>query len=172
MEPIFGSTPRSFGYPLTVVLPWRARGRLRATLSSRFTAALLSAALLWPWQPALAQFTQDGPPLVGNDVDGPGLQGSSVALSGDGSTAIVGGGDLADERIRDPACRGGVGVVPLNWSIVETGDFNGDFMSDILWRDSSSGTVATWLMNGLRVVGAPGVATVGLDWTIQGLNAD
>jgi hypothetical protein len=67
---------------------------------------------------------------------------------------------------------GGLGVVPLNWSIVETGDFNGDFMSDILWRDSSTGTVATWLMNGLRVVGAPGVATVGLDWTIQGLNAD
>jgi hypothetical protein len=92
MEPILGSTPRSFGYPLTVVLPWRARGRLRATLSSQFTAALLSAALLWPWQPALAQFTQDSPPLVGNDVDGPGsLQGSSVALSGDGSTVIVGG---------------------------------------------------------------------------------
>jgi len=67
---------------------------------------------------------------------------------------------------------GGLGVVPLNWSIVETGDFNGDFMSDILWRDSSSGTVAMWFMNGLQVVGAPGVATVGPDWTIQGLNAD
>jgi hypothetical protein len=83
MEPILGSIPRSFGYPLTVVLPWRVRGRLRAALSSLFAAALL-----WPWQPALAQFRQDGQMLVSNDGVG---GGDSVALSGDGTTAIVGG---------------------------------------------------------------------------------
>jgi hypothetical protein len=39
---------------------------------------------------ALAQFTQQGPKLVGNDAVGFAEQGYSVALSGDGNTAIVG----------------------------------------------------------------------------------
>jgi hypothetical protein len=42
-------------------------------------------------QLALAQFTQQGPKLVGTGAVGGALQGSSVALSGDGTTAIVGG---------------------------------------------------------------------------------
>jgi VCBS repeat protein/FG-GAP repeat protein len=83
MEPILGNIGRLFGYPLTVVLPWRARGLLRATLSSLFAAALL-----WPCQPALAQFRQDGN-MLGSRCDGLG-GGYSVALSGDGTTAIVG----------------------------------------------------------------------------------
>src|SRR5712671_5864017 len=83
MEPILGNIGRLFGYPLTVVLPWRARGLLRATLSSLFAAALL-----WPCQPALAQFRQDGN-MLGSRCDGLG-GGYTVALSGDGTTAIVG----------------------------------------------------------------------------------
>jgi hypothetical protein len=88
MEPILGNVRRLFGYPLTVVLPWRARGRLRATLSSLFAAGLLAAALLWPCQPALAQFRQVGNMLVSrcNGLGG----GYSAALSGDGTTAFVG----------------------------------------------------------------------------------
>src|SRR5260370_122193 len=83
MEPILGNIGRLFGYPLTVVLRWRARGRLLASLSSLFAAALL-----WPCQPALAQFKQDGNMLVSR-CDGLG-GGYTVALSGDGTTAIVG----------------------------------------------------------------------------------
>jgi hypothetical protein len=42
--------------------------------------------------PASAQqFLQQGNKLVGADAVGPTLQGDSVALSGDGNTAIVGG---------------------------------------------------------------------------------
>jgi hypothetical protein len=37
-------------------------------------------------------------------------------------------------------------AVSTNWSIVGTGDFNGDGHGDILWRDSS-GTVTDWLGN-------------------------
>jgi len=85
MEPDVGSILRLFGYPLTAVLPWRARGWLRAPLALLFAAATL----LWPWQPALAQFRQDGNMLV-SSCDGLG-GGHSAALSSDGATAIVGG---------------------------------------------------------------------------------
>ena len=47
--------------------------------------------LLCNAQPATAQFNQLGPKLVGTGSVGNALQGFSVALSGDGKTAIVGG---------------------------------------------------------------------------------
>jgi hypothetical protein len=65
----------------------------------------------------------------------------------------------------------GVGSAPTTWSIVETGDFNGDGKSDILWHDTS-GNVAIWFMNGTRVASAAGVGNVATAWSIQGANAD
>jgi hypothetical protein len=64
-----------------------------------------------------------------------------------------------------------LGVMPATWSVAETGDFNGDHMTDILWRDTSAGTVAIWFMNGLAL-SPQTVGTVTTDWTIQGANAD
>ena len=55
----------------------------------RVATTLLCVGLLA--QPALAQFTQQGPKLVGGGGAGQVGQGRSVALSGDGNTAIVGG---------------------------------------------------------------------------------
>ena len=52
---------------------------------------LVFGALLCAAQPALAQFTQQGPKLVGSGAVGAADQGLSVALSADGNTAIVGG---------------------------------------------------------------------------------
>jgi hypothetical protein len=51
---------------------------------------LIFVALVLSSQLALAQFTQQGPKLV-SDAGGFIEQGTSVALSGDGNTAIVGG---------------------------------------------------------------------------------
>ena len=51
--------------------------------------ALLAAALLSP-QPALAQFVQHAPKLVGTGALEIAQQGSAVAVSADGNTAIVG----------------------------------------------------------------------------------
>ena len=51
------------------------------------------ATVLLSSQLALAQFTQQGPKLVGTGTAGGAGQGLSVALSGDGNTAIVGGPD-------------------------------------------------------------------------------
>ena len=65
----------------------------------------------------------------------------------------------------------GVGSAPTSWSIVETGDFNGDGKSDILWQDTS-GNVAMWFMNGVQVAQSAGVGTVPTVWSIQGANAD
>jgi hypothetical protein len=61
--------------------------------SSRSFAAsiLIFVALLFSSQLALAQFTQQGPKLVGTGTVGVAEQGVSVSLSADGNTAIAGG---------------------------------------------------------------------------------
>ena len=65
----------------------------------------------------------------------------------------------------------GFGVVPLAWSVTQTGDYDGDGKSDILWRDTS-GNVAMWFMNGAQVRQSAGVGNVPTVWSIQGANAD
>jgi hypothetical protein len=60
-------------------------------LSRLAGAVLISAVLLLPSQLALAQFAQQGPKLVGTGAVGSAVQGWSVAVSADGSTAILGG---------------------------------------------------------------------------------
>jgi hypothetical protein len=64
----------------------------------------------------------------------------------------------------------GVGNVPINWSVVGVGDFNGDGMADILWRNNNNGNVAIWLMNGTTVANSS-TATFGnmpLTWSVAG----
>jgi PKD repeat protein len=68
------------------------------TSGSTFGAATITAGgnLVTPLHPPLAlpasaQFTQQGPKLVGSGAVGAAFQGDSVALSADGNTAIVGG---------------------------------------------------------------------------------
>jgi len=55
------------------------------------TLVLIFAALLFSSQLALAQFSQQGPKLVGTGAVGSANQGWSVGVSADGNTAIVGG---------------------------------------------------------------------------------
>ena len=66
-----------------------SRGHVGSSRSF-WASILIFVALLLSSQLALAQFTQQGPKLVGNDAVGA-SQGASVALSADGNTAIVGG---------------------------------------------------------------------------------
>jgi hypothetical protein len=73
---------------------WRRRilGSSVKSLICRGASVLLCAAMLVSSQPALTQFRQQGPKLVGTGAVGmPVAQGDSVALSSDGSTAILGG---------------------------------------------------------------------------------
>jgi hypothetical protein len=85
------------------------------------------------------------------------MNGQAVVWLLNGAT-VIGGGSL--------------GSVPSPWIVAETGDFNGDGMSDILWWNSNSGQVVLWFLNGASVIGggSPGGATS--PWLIQGMNAD
>ena len=66
-----------------------------------------------------------------------------------------------------------VGVVPASstWSIVDSGDYNGDGMSDILWTDAS-GDYAIWFMNGGAISSSASLGNIGTGWAVQTLNAE
>ena len=97
--------------------------------------------------------------LVGIGATGNATQGRSVALSADGNTALVGG-----DHDNGGAGAAWVFVAPAT----TTHDFNSDCLSDIAWRDSNSGTVAGWLMNGLQTQQTGAYGTVAGNWTIVG----
>jgi hypothetical protein len=61
-----------------------------------------------------------------------------------------------------------VSQVPTAWSIVGSGDFNGDGMSDILWHDTN-GNVSVLLMNGTTILNQATsfVGQVSTVWSIQ-----
>jgi kumamolisin len=50
-----------------------------------------------------------------------------------------------------------------------SGDFNGDGKQDILWRNTQTGEVRIWYMNGSAVLSNDHVATIGLEWKIAGI---
>jgi hypothetical protein len=55
------------------------------------------------------------------------------------------------------------------------GDGNGDGKADVIWRQSISGTVAVWLMNGAAIASTGFPAAVPLEWQIRqvrDMNAD
>ena len=58
--------------------------------------------------------------------------------------------------------------VTTDWHVQGVGDFNGDFDSDVLWRQDGSGQVYVWEMNGQQVQaeGAVAHAPVTNDWHI------
>ncbi len=91
--------------------------------------------------------------LVSNAASLPPQQGSSVALSGDQKTILV-GGDLV-----------GQALVFVERPLADTHDFNGDFRSDILWHNAGSG-LAVWLMNGGQVLQSAAIASLGPTYSV------
>ena len=78
-------------------------------------------------------------------------------------------GDLAVWQVRGPQLvqSAGLGTVPGNWVIAGLGDFNGDGATDILWRDTNTGTVAIWFLTSTFAVQS--IASLGVvpsTWTV------
>jgi probable HAF family extracellular repeat protein len=67
-----------------------------------------------------------------------------------------------------------LGSVPSNFNIAQTGDYNGDGTSDILWRDNQ-GNLSIWFMAACGTVAcvssSAGIGNVG-GWTLQALNVE
>ncbi len=70
------------------------------------------------------------------------------------------------------------GVIPTDWSVALTGDFDFDGKSDILWRKTGSispgavGTTSIWFMNGVAIKSTGNVGVVDLSWTVQSAGAE
>jgi hypothetical protein len=164
--------------------------------SSFFGASvLISAALLFSSQLALAQFTQQGAKLVGTGAVGNPWQGYSVALSADGNTAIVGG--FADNSQIGAAwvyTRSGgvwsqqgnklvandavlVGTPQQGYSVALSADGNTAIVGGnadsagvgAAWVYTRSGGV--WTQQGGKLVGTGAVGGAGQGWSVA-LSAD
>jgi hypothetical protein len=69
------------------------------------------------------------------------------------------------------ATAGALGNIPATFSIVQTGDYNGGGMSDIMWQDNL-GNTSMWFMNGAAVTSTGTVGNIPNVWTVQLVNAE
>jgi len=60
------------------------------------------------------------------------------------------------------------GGAPAEWTIVGTGDLNGDGRDDMVWRHTSGG-VAGWLMNGTTATSTAMIGGAPNEWQIAGI---
>jgi hypothetical protein len=95
---------------------------------------------VWVWMRSGDVWTQQGSKLVGSGAVGPSLFGNSVALSGDGTTAIVGG--PLDDASDPPPHPGAIWVfVSFPSPVSPLPDMDGDGTADLaLW----SGSTGLW----------------------------
>jgi len=62
---------------------------------------------------------------------------------------------------------GTIADVPLAYTIVGVGDFDGDSKSDVLWRNTSDGDTVIWLMNGTTLLSGKSLGIVPTLWRVQ-----
>ena len=123
-------------------------------LASRVVPLAL-AAWLCGSEPALAQFIQQGEKLVGDGAVGATAQGTSVALSADGNTAMVGGAPGLTCYFTDGEGKTVLGPVPPNFNCFGK-----------LWGGEGAAWVFTrangkWTQQGERLIGAGAVGPAG-----------
>jgi hypothetical protein len=62
-----------------------------------------------------------------------------------------------------------LGVIGTEWNLLASGDYNGDGISDMLYRRSTDGALVLYLMNGFQIIGAQLMGAIGLDWNKAGV---
>ena len=122
------------------------------------------AALLYNVSSSSVSITAGASPntYVATFTDGP----SSYSLTFDQSTPVKAG----EFKLSDDGNGGTLATYTTPPNAPTPYDFNGDGMSDILFRDAASGETYLWGMNGTNVIaGAPTGAQVGNNWQIGGV---
>jgi hypothetical protein len=57
------------------------------------------------------------------------------------------------------------GARTADWHVYGTGDFNGDGIGDIVWRNDH-GNVEEWLMTNGQVASTAAITPLGVDWEL------
>ena len=133
------------------------------------------------------------PTVQGNAVS-PGASWSVAGIgdfTGDGEADILWRNSSTDtlamwlmngstiESSASPTFQGNAVSPDATWNIVEIGDFTGNGDSDILWQQSTTGTLVEWQMNGSQIVSSQSVTSQGIPvapnsstWTSQAKPTD
>ncbi|HTK31524.1 MAG TPA: FlgD immunoglobulin-like domain containing protein [Candidatus Saccharimonadaceae bacterium] len=141
---------------------------------------------------ASAAFVQQGPKLVASDASGQPHEGTSVALSADGNTAIVGGpfdngsgaawiytrsGGAWTQQGPKLVGTGVASVAAQGWSVALSADGNTALVGGY-FDNSSTGAVwvftrsgGVWTQQGPKLVGTGAVGTASQGWSVA-LSAD
>ena len=164
----------------------------KITASALISSVLIFSVLTCVSQPASAQFTQQGPKLVGTGGVGVTDQGFSVALSVDGSTAIVGApGDNSNVGaawvfVRNGSTwtqqaklvgTGGIGASRQGISVAVSADGNTAIVGGVndnagvgaAWAFTRSG--GTWSQQGPKLVGTGAIGAANQGQSV-GLSAN
>jgi len=121
-----------------------------------------SAGAGWVFKNSGGTWIQQGPKFVGSGATGAAHEGTSIALSADGKTGIMGGSF-------DDSGAGAWWAFAAN-NTSGTHDFNGDSYSDILFRNTSSpsSAVAMWLITDGSIASSGTLATLQNTYSIIG----